>query len=87
MAAKKAAKRTTTDPFIPLWAESMVPELSRELAEELNDANHESARLIDGPIGRKLAELGLLEFDESGFALTDAGEYVLKRLKELGWLP
>lgn len=96
MAARKAAKK---DHFVHMWAEGMVPELRKDQADALATAEKwqaqngvaHSAHDTHKKLWGELAEFGLLEEHEhvslkTIYLLTEAGGYVLKRMRDLGWL-
>lgn len=95
MAAKKKDRKSKDD-FVHMWAESMVPELTLSQVMHLHTIERHCAQ--DGfhgaesayvPLEKELAAFGLVEMtDEELVHLkpTDAGIYVLKRMRELGWL-
>lgn len=88
MAAKK-------EHYVRMWAESMVPELTREQADALVLAKKWQAQsgfatsehATHKKLWIELHELGLLDaFATGSYRLNEAGTYVLERMKELGWI-
>jgi hypothetical protein len=86
----------TKDMFIHMWAEAMVPELTRDQATALIEYEDKAKAIgSDRFLCKKLEEMGLVTEHPSMFAsekhgtvyeTTDAGKYVLRRMRELGWL-
>lgn len=86
----------TKDMFIHMWAEAMVPELTKDQAMALVEFEH-AAKAIgsDRAICQYLEKMGLVVEHPSEvatskhgtiFEVTDAGRYVLQRMRDLGWL-
>jgi len=84
------------DMFIHMWAEAMVPELTKDQAMALAEFEDKNKAIgSDRTLCKKLEEMGLLlehpseiAADKHGtvYESTDAGKYVLQRMRELGWL-
>jgi hypothetical protein len=82
--------------FVHMWAEAMVPELTKDQAMALVEFE-DGAKAIgsDRFLCKKLEEMGLVLEQPSTeasnkhgtvFSATDAGKYVLQRMRDLGWL-
>lgn len=84
------------DAYIHMWAEAMVPELTKNQAMALVEFEGQAKAIgSDRQLCKKLEEMGLvvehpsmIASDKHGtvYESTDAGKYVLQRMRELGWL-
>ena len=92
----RTVKTKSRDMFVHMWAEAMVPELTKDQAFALVEFEGKARAFgSDRVLCKKLEEMGLLLEHPSMIAsakhgtdyeATDAGRYVLQRLRDLGWL-